>query len=631
MWRNFALLACLACNVFAQRVVSHAKPEHWTAELNGTWLWHAGDDVQWATSSFDDSKWSRLAVPGPAPSPIRYWIRIPVRLPPVSDPGLLVGPISFAYNVYFDGKQIGNFGKLPPKTEWFIPRWNLVRIPPELVSTADHVIAIQIRNVGVAWGTRVPRRTARDNRVGNFTALSEVEVGLKSTDFHIRLLDLLFSSVIILAGFYFFLLPPTISEGAAFRWFGAALIFKGLQEADLFYANDAYLNISGATLLALAHVTMVFFLVAFANFAYALFGKRVSLRVRSFQVLLIIFLVTELLVERRRPIDFLATIFFALAFVVSLVPVAISVNQLRKGFPGSALILAVFSVVTLVMLENLLARLGWSPFGTAFYVGPFRVNNLNGALVLWIPAMAFQIHKANQRLRDERERLRGEMEAAQRVQEILLPSRAIQVPGFQIEATYRPATEVGGDFYQLFPASGNSLLVVAGDVSGKGMKAALLVSVIVGASQNRKSSQPSALLRELNTVLLGRSEGGFTTCCCALFDGDGALTIANAGHLAPYRNGHEMETPPALPLGIDADAHWPDIRMHLDSGDRILWFSDGVLEARNGKRELLGYDRAEELTARTATAIAQVAQQYGQDDDITAVSITLDKAAVHVA
>ena len=255
-------------------------------------------------------------------------------------------------------------------------------------------------------------------------------------------------------------------------------------------------------------------------------------------------------------------------------------------------------------------------------IAGFHLWYWDSALLFWVPAMTMQVYRVNIRVRDERERLRGEMEAARHVQEILVPAREIQVPGFEIDASYQPATEVGGDFFQLFPASGDSLLVVVGDVSGKGMKAALLVSVIVGALQNRKSDQPAEVLREFNAVLLGRSEGGFTTCCCALFHSDGTLTIANAGHLAPYRNGKEIETPPGLPLGVVRDASWEETRIELQPSDRILWISDGVVEARNGKRDLLGFERAQELATRSASEIARAAQQFGQDDDITVVSVT---------
>jgi serine phosphatase RsbU (regulator of sigma subunit) len=242
-----------------------------------------------------------------------------------------------------------------------------------------------------------------------------------------------------------------------------------------------------------------------------------------------------------------------------------------------------------------------------------------------------QVHKANLRFRDERERLRGEMEAAQQLQDLLVPSGSVQAPGFEIDASYHPATEVGGDFFQIFPASNGSLLLIVGDVSGKGMKAALLVSLIVGALRNRRSDQPSRVLNELNSVLLGPSEGGFTTCCCALFASDETVTLANAGHLAPYRNGREIAIPPGVPLGLTVAAEWEETQLKLQPGDRLLWLSDGVVEARNGKRELLGFERAQELAGQPAAEISRAAQAFGQEDDITVISITRQRVAAYVA
>jgi serine phosphatase RsbU (regulator of sigma subunit) len=268
---------------------------------------------------------------------------------------------------------------------------------------------------------------------------------------------------------------------------------------------------------------------------------------------------------------------------------------------------------------------------TAIHLAGFRLWLWEAALLIWVPAVAMQIHKANLRFRDERERLRRELEAARHVQHLLLPSQSLQVPGFEIEAQYQPATEVGGDFFQLFPVSTTSLLLVVGDVSGKGMQAALLVSMLVGALRNRRSDQPSRVLQELNTVLLKVSEGGFTTCCCALFTPDGTVTLANAGHFAPYCNGEEVETPPGLPLGLTAEAEWEERQINLQPGDRLLWVSDGVIEARNGKHELLGFQRTQELAAQPASEIARAAQEFGQEDDITVLSITRQKVSLGVA
>jgi serine phosphatase RsbU (regulator of sigma subunit) len=116
-----------------------------------------------------------------------------------------------------------------------------------------------------------------------------------------------------------------------------------------------------------------------------------------------------------------------------------------------------------------------------------------------------------------------------------------------------------------------------------------------------------------------------------LFKPDGAIAIGSAGHPAPYRNGHEIQLPPGLPLGITRDVNWEDTSVDLQVGDRILWLSDGVIEARNSKRDLLGFQRAQELASGSASEIAGAAQKFGQEDDITVVSIRRQPQPAYVA
>ena len=123
---------------------------------------------------------------------------------------------------------------------------------------------------------------------------------------------------------------------------------------------------------------------------------------------------------------------------------------------------------------------------------------------------------------------------------------------FVSDAVYEPPQEVGGDFYWTRVEPGGALLVVVGDVSGKGLKAAMLVSVVVGMLRTVKESSPSAILEALNDGLAGHTGGGFVTSCCARFDATGSVTLANAGHPAPYCDGHEVAVEAGLPLGVMA-------------------------------------------------------------------------------
>ena len=167
------------------------------------------------------------------------------------------------------------------------------------------------------------------------------------------------------------------------------------------------------------------------------------------------------------------------------------------------------------------------------------------------------------------------------------------------------------------------MLIVVGDVSGKGLPAAMLVSVLVGAIRAEAShdSDPARLLRSLNDRMVGRSQGGFTTCLVAHISAEGRITMANAGHLAPYLNGREVGVPGSLPLGIVSQVHYEIISVTLEPGDCLTFVSDGVVEARARSGELFGFDRTRELSRRPAEDIARVAQKFGQEDDITVVTV----------
>jgi serine phosphatase RsbU (regulator of sigma subunit) len=118
---------------------------------------------------------------------------------------------------------------------------------------------------------------------------------------------------------------------------------------------------------------------------------------------------------------------------------------------------------------------------------------------------------------------------------------------------------------------------------------------------------------------MGRTGGGFITACCARFYPDGRTVLANAGQISPYLDGKELEVESGLPLGISADAEYTDTETSLDGA--VTFLSDGVVEASNASGELLGFDRMCALTTKPAEEIAEAAQRWGQDDDITVLKV----------
>lgn len=251
--------------------------------------------------------------------------------------------------------------------------------------------------------------------------------------------------------------------------------------------------------------------------------------------------------------------------------------------------------------------------------GPFDIDlrTIPGILFVFVTLLVLYL-----RFRDEQVQqaiLDQELAAARKMQEQLLTAGKALPAGFTVDAVYRPAREVGGDFYRTVPLEDDSLLVILGDVSGKGLDASMLVAVIVGSLANETHRSPASLLAYLNQAVLGRTAGGFITACCARFYPDGRVVLANAGHISPYLEGRELQLENGLPLGISPQAAYAETEIHTRK--LITFLSDGVVEARKGTGELLGFERVAQLTVKPAAEIADAAERWGQEDDITVLTV----------
>lgn len=260
------------------------------------------------------------------------------------------------------------------------------------------------------------------------------------------------------------------------------------------------------------------------------------------------------------------------------------------------------------------------PFGLGISMG--NIASMLMVLVIGVLAMRrFLRSQVSEEL--ARQTVAKDIEQAQQLQQRVLIPEAIASPSFTVETEYRPAQTVGGDFFQTLSRPDGTLLVVIGDVSGKGISAAMLVAVLVGAIRNRAedSFDPASMLARLNRRLIGRSGGHLATCLVAELKPDGTMRIANAGHLPPYLNGKEMELEGSLPLGAAGEIEPSEQRFTLKRGDRITFMTDGVVEATNSARELFGFDRTRGISGESAAAIVDQAQSFGQEDDITVLGV----------
>ena len=261
----------------------------------------------------------------------------------------------------------------------------------------------------------------------------------------------------------------------------------------------------------------------------------------------------------------------------------------------------------------------WFPFGLQISTRQLANFMLVAALSLLL------VRRLIKSIRRQRQ-IALDVKQAQEVQQVILPEEHTSLPGLEIESEYRPALEVGGDFFQVIPNPiDGSLLIVAGDVAGKGLKAGMLVALLIGAIRTVAQFKPDpvTLLDALNKRLLGRGDA-FATCLALRIDINGSVTLANAGHLAPYLNGAALSLEGSLPLGMLETPEFSLLRFELRPDDRLMLLSDGVAEATNADGHLFGFDRVQELlhTTTSATEIANAAQAFGQQDDISVISVT---------
>src|ERR1035437_5110892 len=276
-----------------------------------------------------------------------------------------------------------------------------------------------------------------------------------------------------------------------------------------------------------------------------------------------------------------------------------------------------------------------------FHLGPIEFGTGTVAYTVFLGSLVAVILYRFIRISEVEQRNDAEIAAARSVQALLIPTQLPSNHNFMLESAYLPVNGVGGDFFQVIPLKDDSFLIVVGDVSGKGLQAAMNSSTLVCALRNELSHDPATVLDHLNHVLLGAvsSPGAvpdldatpcFATCLCARIYPDGALTIANAGHLSPYRDGRELELPPGLPLGVIGDSRYEQATFQLSQGDRLVFLSDGVVEARNPQGELFGFERTQQVSHESERYIAQTARHFGQTDDITVVSLYLaSRSAQH--
>lgn len=239
----------------------------------------------------------------------------------------------------------------------------------------------------------------------------------------------------------------------------------------------------------------------------------------------------------------------------------------------------------------------------------------------------------------EQERIEQELRTAQNIQRAFLPREVPDLPGWQLAPYYLPAREVGGDFYDFLAFEDGRLGLVIGDVTGKGIPAALVMTatrtMLRTAAQEKAS--PGEVLARVNDLLCPDMEAGmFATCFYALLDpASGQLRYANAGHEPPYRHSEGSAAElwaTGMPLGMMPGTQYEEYETILSPGESLLFYSDGLVEAHNPAREMFGFPRlmacigehpgGPELIAFLMEKLALfTGSNWEQEDDVTMMAL----------
>jgi sigma-B regulation protein RsbU (phosphoserine phosphatase) len=609
-------------------------------DLATTWLVHAGDDPAYAETGFDDSSWKlfntatslKNVITGSQPTVV--WYRLHVKVDPSQrDLALLEWNLESAFEVYVNGERILQVGRVDPFVPYSFQARLVRRVPDQQIATGHLVIAVRAHITTLEWSGTAPGLYATNLTIGQESTLREHAWLLVIGENLFRWLAWFSGLGLGVVAVALFAAQRSQKEYLwIFLQYACMAITAPFACYKLFHALPAAWDLpaNGFELLGLFFYFLIFL---------AILKLRFHGWMRIVMALAIAAVAFSFAVQVRGSVSGLALllaqapIFILFACVL---PVLLVIHWRRgNAEAGILLIPAIFQslVVYVEILFAVLFRLPGlgdvairaSGFVNHFQVGPIVLDWGSISQLFNVLSLAVIIIVRSTRISRQQALLEGEVAAAQHVQHVILPQHAEPVPGFIVESIYKPAQEVGGDFFQVVPdKTDNSLLIVAGDVSGKGLKAGMLVAMLVGAirSTAETTKDPLAMLQALNRRLLGQDDAQ-ATCLALRIQTDGTAVLANAGHLPPYLNGEPLPVEGALPLGVVNSAAFSVSHFKLNESDRLVLISDGIAEAKDAKGDLFGFDRVLELvrTRQSAEQLASAVQNFGQEDDITVLSL----------
>ena len=627
--RKLPLLVFLLFSLVSQ--AGWAQPAdvtHWRSgliEINEGWAAHEGDDMTWASTGFDDSGWQTVDLEDMGVAqPGWHWFRKLVTVgPDYPEIRLLLEGGEGTYELYVNGQRIEGAGILPPLA---------VNRPVERVFTlandkGDFEIALRTHATPgyVAFGFPLFLSVT----MGTPTAIEYERQALESERLYAVAPSVAINLLLLLAALAALALYASQRTQRDYLFLAVFLFLSGISNGLWHLQQAGVLPISANFLVADPLIYLV--CIAQIEFTLSFVRRGVGIGWRVYEVLLLLpaLLVPAVWLGHFSQETYIVVEALVTAPLAFLLPAFLAYWYRRANREAGLLILPSLVPTAMVVLFNLglvSANLGWKRFDgltDPVQIGVFPVQISDAGSVVFLAAIGVVMFFRFTRVSREQARSAAELGAAREIQQRLVPASLPELKGFYLEAAYLPAQEVGGDFYQVLEQQDGYALIVVGDVSGKGLKAAMTGALAIGALRTLAAENfcPGELLSRLNRQMLATQESGFITCLCLRISMQGAVTMANAGHLSPYRRGEEIEVDSGLPLGLTADAEYGETHLELAPGDTLTLLSDGVVEAMNPQHQLLGFERVRAMSGQSAHEIAAAAQAFGQEDDITVLTV----------
>jgi phosphoserine phosphatase RsbU/P len=638
------LLPALAASAQSFDATHLPQPEG----INNTWLVNVGDDPAYARPDFDDSHWTRFDPRSNIKQllgnnhPAILWYRTRIKVNPTQT-GLTFREqsISRAFELYANGQRLIAEGSIDPFTPY---TWNAIvlqPIPDRMLASGSIVIALRVHISPMEWLDSGPGYSAGNLQIGQQVTLVRDNWLAIIGDQAFTWLDHLLTVGLGLVALVLFAAQRRQTE---YLWIAALGLLTLIESIEPFLAAFHNLPLHWEAFSDLFRLATPFI---WTSLYFSFVHQRIGWRWRGFLVFAGIMNAFSGVQGLYFSIPVVLQFFTNLPFIILLsvvVPVTLGIHWRRGNREAGILLIpaVLFSIYIYVEIAcDVLTQIPGShelglrglTFIDHYPAGPFSLSLDNFSSILSTFALAVIMLLRSSSMSRRQAILEGELSAAQEVQRVLIPEQAECMAGFLVETVYEPAQQVGGDFFQIVAAGRGDLLVVVGDVAGKGLPAAMLVSVLVGAIRGVAgyTSEPAEVLANLNERLVGRGGGSFSTALVAHITAHGQVRVSNAGHLPPYLDGQELDLPGALPLGVMSGSRYETAEFHLAPGSRLTFYSDGVVEAQNHLGELFGFDRAQQIAMHPAADIVAAAKQFGQEDDITVVTIERDAVVATAA